>query len=158
MASIDIVISHAIQWDEHYTGQHFLYASSVYQGIVLDPRDVIEEVVVALNIEYSWVTFSEVTPHVNSCRGSYYKLDLMHKLFTRHIYISIWDCATKAYMLMLVGSMIFVDKNFYTCRGIISITFYKHGWMWVIELGSSCVGHPLQIYQRCFHVHLQAAQ
>ncbi|KAI5435105.1 hypothetical protein KIW84_021798 [Lathyrus oleraceus] len=50
--------------------------------------------------------------HVRSCRGSYYKLEWLYDLFVQHRAASSWAYATRAYLLMLVGSTIFADKTF----------------------------------------------
>lgn len=44
--------------------------------------------------------------------GAYYKLEWLYNLFIENRVASKWACATRAYMLMLEGCTIFVDKIF----------------------------------------------
>ncbi|KAI5390107.1 hypothetical protein KIW84_075436 [Lathyrus oleraceus] len=71
----------------------------------LQRTNVTEEVVVELAVDYLGVSQGEAQSHVRSCRGSY-------DLFVQHRAASSWAYATRAYLLMLVGSTIFTDKAF----------------------------------------------
>ncbi|XP_050896614.1 protein MAIN-LIKE 1-like [Lathyrus oleraceus] len=82
------------------------------RGVLWSPQDVTEEVVVELVIDYLGVSQSEAQGHVRSCMSSYYKLELLYDLFVHHKAASRWTYTTKAYLLMLVGSIIFADKTF----------------------------------------------
>jgi hypothetical protein len=44
--------------------------------------------------------------------GSYYKLEWLYDLFVQHRVAYSWAYATRAYLLMLVGSIIFTDNTF----------------------------------------------
>ncbi|KAI5443070.1 hypothetical protein KIW84_011920 [Lathyrus oleraceus] len=82
------------------------------RGIFWSPQDVTEEVAVELAVDYLGVSQGEAQSHVRSCRGSYYKLEWLYDFFVQHRAASSWAYATKAYLLMLVGSTIFADKTF----------------------------------------------
>ncbi|XP_050909140.1 protein MAIN-LIKE 1 [Lathyrus oleraceus] len=82
------------------------------RGIFWSPRDVTEEIAVELAVDYLGVSQGEAQSHVRSCRGSYYKLEWLYDLFVQHRAASSWTYATRAYLLMLVGSTIFADKTF----------------------------------------------
>ncbi|KAI5420662.1 hypothetical protein KIW84_044483 [Lathyrus oleraceus] len=81
------------------------------RGIFWSPQDVTEEIVVELAVDYLGVSQGEAQSHVRSCRGSYYKLEWLYDLFVQHRAASSWAYATRAYLLMLVGSIIFADKT-----------------------------------------------
>ncbi|KAI5384356.1 hypothetical protein KIW84_071388 [Lathyrus oleraceus] len=78
------------------------------RGVFWSPQDVTKEVVV----DYLGVSQGEAQSHVRSCRGSYYKLEWLYDLFVQHRAASSWAYVTRAYLLMLVGSIIFADKTF----------------------------------------------
>ncbi|KAI5409504.1 hypothetical protein KIW84_055074 [Lathyrus oleraceus] len=82
------------------------------RGIFWSPQDVTEELAVELAVDYLGVSQGQAQSHVRSCRGSYYKLEWLYDLFVHHRAASSWAYATRAYILMLVGSTIFVDKTF----------------------------------------------
>lgn len=82
------------------------------RGVSWSPQDVTEEVVVELVVDYLGVSQSKVLEHVCSCKDFYYKLELLYDLFKDHRFVSRWDYATRVYMLMLMGSIVFVDKTF----------------------------------------------
>ncbi|KAI5384534.1 hypothetical protein KIW84_071510 [Lathyrus oleraceus] len=82
------------------------------RGIFWSPQDVTEEVVVELVVDYLGVSQGEAQSHVHSCRGSYYKLEWLYDLFVQHRAASSWAYATRAYLLMLLDSIIFADKTF----------------------------------------------
>ncbi|KAI5405223.1 hypothetical protein KIW84_052121 [Lathyrus oleraceus] len=82
------------------------------RGIFWSPQDVTEEVAVELVVDYLGVSQGEAQSHVRSCRGSYYKLEWLYDLFVHHIAASSGAYATRAYLLMLVGSIIFADKTY----------------------------------------------
>ncbi|XP_050902326.1 protein MAIN-LIKE 1-like [Lathyrus oleraceus] len=82
------------------------------RGVLWSPQDVTEEVVVELVVDYLGVSQSEAQRHVRSCMSSYYNVELLYDLFVHHKAASIWTYATRAYLLMLVGSIIFADKTF----------------------------------------------
>ncbi|KAI5410961.1 hypothetical protein KIW84_056201 [Lathyrus oleraceus] len=85
------------------------------RGIFWSPQDVTKEVVVELAVDYLGVSQGEAQSHVRSCRGSYYKLEWLYDLFVQHRVASSWAYATRAYLLMLMGSTIFTDKTFTLC-------------------------------------------
>ncbi|XP_058742850.1 protein MAIN-LIKE 1-like [Vicia villosa] len=76
------------------------------------PSNITEEYAIALAVDMLGVPFEEAALEVRACRGAYYKLEWMHTLFTRHRAASRFDCAARAYMMMLVGCTIFADKTF----------------------------------------------
>ncbi|KAI5390181.1 hypothetical protein KIW84_075485 [Lathyrus oleraceus] len=82
------------------------------RGIFWSPQDVTEELAVELAVDYLGVSQGQAQSHVRSCRGSYYKLEWLYDLFVHHRAASSWAYATRAYLLMLVGSTIFADKTF----------------------------------------------
>ncbi|KAI5396362.1 hypothetical protein KIW84_062532 [Lathyrus oleraceus] len=82
------------------------------RGVFWSPRDVSEEVAIELAVDYLGVSRGQAQSHVRSCRGSYYKLEWLYDLFVHHRAASSWAYATRAYLLMLVGSTIFADKTF----------------------------------------------
>ncbi|KAI5429749.1 hypothetical protein KIW84_034365 [Lathyrus oleraceus] len=82
------------------------------RGVFWSPQDVTEEIVVELVVDYLGVSQGEAQSHVHSCRGSHYKLEWLYDLFIHHRAASSWAYATRAYLLMLVGSTIFADKTF----------------------------------------------
>ncbi|KAI5404064.1 hypothetical protein KIW84_051270 [Lathyrus oleraceus] len=82
------------------------------RGIFWSPQDVTEELAVELAVDYLGVSQSQAQSHVRSCRGSYYKLEWLYDIFVHHRAASSWAYATRAYLLMLVGSTIFADKTF----------------------------------------------
>ncbi|KAI5389413.1 hypothetical protein KIW84_074892 [Lathyrus oleraceus] len=82
------------------------------RGIFWSPQDVTEEVAVELPVDYLGVSQGESQSHVRSCRSSYYKLEWLYDLFVHHRAASNCAYATRAYLLMLVGSTIFADKTF----------------------------------------------
>ncbi|KAI5445111.1 hypothetical protein KIW84_013387 [Lathyrus oleraceus] len=82
------------------------------RGIFWSPQDVTEELAVELAVDYLGVSQGQAQPHVRSCRGSYYKLEWLYDIFVHHRAASSWAYATRAYLLMLVGSIIFADKTF----------------------------------------------
>ncbi|KAI5440774.1 hypothetical protein KIW84_010302 [Lathyrus oleraceus] len=82
------------------------------RGIFWSPQDVTEELVVELAVDYLGVSQGQAQSHVRSCRGSYYKLEWLYDLFVHHRAASNWAYATRAYLLMLVGSTIFAYKTF----------------------------------------------
>ncbi|KAI5385412.1 hypothetical protein KIW84_072128 [Lathyrus oleraceus] len=82
------------------------------RGIFWSPQDVIEELAVELAVDYLGVSQGQAQSHVRSCRGSYYKLEWLYDIFVHHRAASSWAYVTIAYLLMLVGSTIFVDKTF----------------------------------------------
>ena len=82
------------------------------RGVFWIPQDVTKEVVVELVVDYLGVSLSEAHVHVRSCRGSYYKLEWLYVLFIHYRVASSWTYATRAYLLMFVGSIIFADKTF----------------------------------------------
>ncbi|KAI5423822.1 hypothetical protein KIW84_030151 [Lathyrus oleraceus] len=82
------------------------------RGIFWSPQDVTEELDVELAVDYLGVSQSQAQSHVRSCRGSYYKLEWLYDIFVHHRAASSWAYATRAYLLMLVGSTIFADKTF----------------------------------------------
>ncbi|XP_050909841.1 protein MAIN-LIKE 1 [Lathyrus oleraceus] len=82
------------------------------RGIFWSPQDVTEELAVELAVDYLGVSQSQAQSHVRSCRGSYYKLEWLYDIFVHHRAASNWAYATRAYLLMLVGSTIFADKTF----------------------------------------------
>ncbi|KAI5389248.1 hypothetical protein KIW84_074779 [Lathyrus oleraceus] len=82
------------------------------RGIFWSPQDVTEELAVELAVDYLGVSQGQAQSHVRSCRGSYYKLEWLYDIFVHHRAASSWAYATRAYLLMLVGSTIFADKTF----------------------------------------------
>ena len=45
-------------------------------------------------------------------RGGYYRQEWLHDLFKRHHQTGMLDCGVRAYMMLLVGYIIFADKSF----------------------------------------------
>ncbi|XP_050877992.1 protein MAIN-LIKE 1 [Lathyrus oleraceus] len=82
------------------------------RGIFWSPQDVTEELAVELAVDYLGVSQGQAQSHVRSSRGSYYKLEWLYDIFVHHRAASSWAYATRAYLLMLVGSTIFADKTF----------------------------------------------
>ncbi|KAI5405310.1 hypothetical protein KIW84_052185 [Lathyrus oleraceus] len=82
------------------------------RGIFWSPQDVTKELAVELAVDYLGVSQGQAQSHVRSCRGSYYKLEWLYDIFVHHRAASSWAYATRAYLLMLVGSTIFADKTF----------------------------------------------
>ncbi|KAI5406196.1 hypothetical protein KIW84_052807 [Lathyrus oleraceus] len=81
-------------------------------GVFWSPQDVIEEAAVELAVDYLGVLHGEAQSHVRSCMGSYYKLEWLYDLFVQHRAASSWAYATRAYLLMLVGSTFFTENTF----------------------------------------------
>ena len=71
-----------------------------------------EDGAVELAVDYLGVPQSVAQAQVRDCRGAYYKLEWLYSLFVDHRAASRWAYATRAYLLMLVGSTIFADKTF----------------------------------------------
>ncbi|KAI5426758.1 hypothetical protein KIW84_032253 [Lathyrus oleraceus] len=72
----------------------------------------LDDVACLLHLPIRGVSQGQAQSHVRSCRGSYYKLEWLYDLFVQHRAASSWAYATRAYLLMLVGSTIFADKTF----------------------------------------------
>lgn len=66
---------------------------------------------ITMPIDLLGVLLEESAEEVRSCRGAYYRLDWLNVIFTRQQADSRFDCAAKAYMLLLVGCTIFVHKT-----------------------------------------------
>ncbi|XP_058741642.1 protein MAIN-LIKE 1-like [Vicia villosa] len=73
---------------------------------------VTEEVAVDLGCELLGVGRRAMAEHVRSCRGAYYSLQWLYDRFVEYRAAGSWDFATRAYLMMLVGSTIFADKTF----------------------------------------------
>ncbi|CAK8536887.1 unnamed protein product [Lathyrus sativus] len=82
------------------------------RGVFWSPQDISEALVVGWAVQYLGVSQRVVQQQIRECRGSYYKLEWLYDLFVEHKVASRWDYATRAYLLMLVGSTIFADKSF----------------------------------------------
>lgn len=63
-------------------------------------------------IDQLGVSLEEAAEEVRGCKGPYYKLDYLKIIFTRQRAKSRFDCVARAYMLLLVGCTIFVEKTF----------------------------------------------
>ncbi|XP_058749187.1 protein MAIN-LIKE 1-like [Vicia villosa] len=73
---------------------------------------VTEEVAVDLGCELLGVGRRAMAEHVRSCRGAYYSLQWLYDRFVEYRAAGSWTFATRAYLMMLVGSTIFADKTF----------------------------------------------
>ena len=62
------------------------------------------------------VSLEEATEEVHNCMGAYYRLDWLNKVFIRQQAEIIFDCAARAYMMLLVGCTIFANKTFALVR------------------------------------------
>ncbi|CAK8568983.1 unnamed protein product [Lathyrus sativus] len=82
------------------------------RGVFWPPQHITKATVVGLVVDYLGVSQYRAQEHVRHCRGSYYKLECLYDLFKKYRAASRWGYATRAYLLMLVGSKIFVDKTF----------------------------------------------
>ncbi|CAK8534695.1 unnamed protein product [Lathyrus sativus] len=82
------------------------------RGVFWSPQDISEALAVEWAVQYLGVSQRVVQQQIRECRGSYYKLEWLYDLFVEHRAASRWDYATRAYLLMLVGSTIFADKSF----------------------------------------------
>ncbi|CAK8532944.1 unnamed protein product [Lathyrus sativus] len=82
------------------------------RGVFWNPQDISEALAVEWAIDYLGVSQRIAQQQVSECRGSYYKVEWLYDRFVEHRAASRWDYATRAYLLMLVGSTIFVDKTF----------------------------------------------
>ncbi|XP_050888959.1 protein MAIN-LIKE 1-like [Lathyrus oleraceus] len=86
------------------------------KGVFWSPQDVTEEVAIELVVNYLGVSQSEAHAHVRSYKGYCYKLEWLYDLFIAHKVASSWAYATRAYLLILVGSITISDKTFTLCR------------------------------------------
>ncbi|CAK8543277.1 unnamed protein product [Lathyrus sativus] len=75
-------------------------------------QDISEVLTVEWAVDYLGVSQRVAQQQVCDCRGSYYKLEWLYDRLVEHRVASRWDYATRAYLLMLVGSTIFADKMF----------------------------------------------
>ncbi|CAK8562442.1 unnamed protein product [Lathyrus sativus] len=82
------------------------------RGVFWIPQDISEALAVEWVVDYLGVSQRVAQQQVRDCRGSYYKLEWLYDRFVEHRAASRWDYATRAYLLMLVGSTIFADKTF----------------------------------------------
>ncbi|CAK8561603.1 unnamed protein product [Lathyrus sativus] len=82
------------------------------RGVFWNPPDISEALAVEWVVHYLGVSHRIAQQQVRECRGSYYKLEWLYDRFVEHRAASRWDYATRAYLLMLVGSTIFADKTF----------------------------------------------
>ncbi|CAK8562016.1 unnamed protein product [Lathyrus sativus] len=82
------------------------------RGVFWSPQDISEALAVEWVVDYLGVSQRIAQQQVRECRGSYYKLEWLYDRFVEHRAASRWDYATRAYLLMLVGSTIFADKMF----------------------------------------------
>ncbi|CAK8577290.1 unnamed protein product [Lathyrus sativus] len=82
------------------------------RGVFWSPQDISEVFVVELAFDYLGVSHRVAQQQVRDCRVSYYKLEWLYDRFVEHRAASRWDYATRAYLLMLMGSIIFADKMF----------------------------------------------
>ncbi|XP_058769863.1 protein MAIN-LIKE 2-like [Vicia villosa] len=73
---------------------------------------VTEQVAVDLGCELLGVDRHAMAVHVRSCRGAYYSLQWLYDRFVQYHAAGSWTYATRAYLMMLVGSTIFADKTF----------------------------------------------
>ncbi|XP_058760152.1 protein MAIN-LIKE 1-like [Vicia villosa] len=73
---------------------------------------VTEQVAVDLGCELLGVDRHAMAVHVRSCRGAYYSLQWLYDRFVQYRAAGSWTYATRAYLMMLVGSTIFADKTF----------------------------------------------
>ncbi|CAK8565302.1 unnamed protein product [Lathyrus sativus] len=64
------------------------------------------------SIRLMGVPLAEEAKEVCVCRGPYYRLDWLKKIFVCLRAESIYDCAARAYMLLLLGCTILTDKTF----------------------------------------------
>lgn len=58
------------------------------------------------------VSLEEAAEEARSCICAYYRLNWLKVIFMRQRAKSGFDCATRTYMLLLVGCTIFTDKTF----------------------------------------------
>ncbi|CAK8541037.1 unnamed protein product [Lathyrus sativus] len=82
------------------------------RGVFWSPQDISEALAVEWVVDYLGVSWRVAQQQVRDCRGSYYKLEWLYDRFVENKAASRWDYATRAYLLMLVGSTIFADKTF----------------------------------------------
>ncbi|XP_058767002.1 protein MAIN-LIKE 1-like [Vicia villosa] len=73
---------------------------------------VTEQVAVDLGCELLGVDRHAMAVHVRSYRGAYYSLQWLYDRFVQYRAAGSWTYATRAYLMMLVGSTIFADKTF----------------------------------------------
>src|ERR1051325_8380613 len=62
------------------------------------------------------VSRREATTQVRGNRGAYYKLEWLYDTFISHRALNNWAYATRAYLMMLAGCIIFADKTFTLVR------------------------------------------
>ncbi|CAK8541091.1 unnamed protein product [Lathyrus sativus] len=78
----------------------------------VSPQDISEALAIEWVVNYLGVSRRVAQQQVCDCRGSYYKLEWLYDRFIEHRAASRWDYATRAYLMMLVGSTIFANKTF----------------------------------------------
>ncbi|XP_058741878.1 protein MAIN-LIKE 1-like [Vicia villosa] len=112
---------------------------------------VTEQVAVDLGCELLGVDRHAMAVHVRSCRGAYYSLQWLYDRFVQYRAAGSWTYATRAYLMMLVGSTIFADKTFtlvearylllfrdlrglgsYSWASAALATLYRHLGFWII--------------------------
>ncbi|XP_050916755.1 uncharacterized protein LOC127131916 [Lathyrus oleraceus] len=93
---------------------------------------------ITMAIDLLGVSLEEEAEEVCSCRGAYSRLDWLEVIFTRRQDESIFDCAARAYMelLILLGATSLVtlykylgDASFYTCKQLGGYAFLLQFWI-----------------------------
>ena len=83
------------------------------RGDLVDPVEgFYDNDAIRLAIDLMGVPLEEAADEVHLCRGPYYRLDWLKTIFVRQQAANRFDCAARAYMLLLLGCTILTDKTF----------------------------------------------
>src|ERR1051325_2673328 len=83
------------------------------RGELVDPAEgFTDNDAIRLAIDLMGVSLEEIAEEVQFCRGPYYRLDWLKIIFERQRAASRFDCAARAYMMVLLGCTILTDKTF----------------------------------------------
>ena len=83
------------------------------RGRLFTPRSFTMEEAAALAAELLGVTYESALEETAQQRGGYFSQQWLYHCYQRNVNIyRRFDCAARAYMLMLVGCTIFADKSY----------------------------------------------
>ncbi|KAK2358491.1 protein MAIN-LIKE [Trifolium repens] len=82
------------------------------RGEFYTPRSLTEEEAAALGAELFGVNIQYVATETRKQRGGYFSQQWLFDIFKMQCMVRNYDCAARAYMLLLVGCTILTDKSF----------------------------------------------
>nr|XP_004506412.1 protein MAIN-LIKE 1-like [Cicer arietinum] len=83
-----------------------------YGEFFTPPANVNEDLAIAAAVELLGVVYDEAVTETMTNRGAPYSIEWLKDVFFKQLHEGRYDCATRAYLLHLVGCTILADKSF----------------------------------------------